>query len=834
MFVVLGVIIVITMLGFLGLNLAKHDNDEAGNVFNMKSQRIVAISGLNLAAARIQQKPTVTLAILKAFIADPTKSWVVISSSGDPVTVQSSEPDWFALSATPDQSAIKIQIIGLGSGLVNEGLPIYLRSLGRGRDGEVYEARGVYLARGLDYTNVYPTNGPTDAILARGGIENADAGLNVDGGIYSGGTGTTKLQAKGATASFSRVRIRGDLEIYSSAAAPVTVVGNSIIGGLLKIGGGGVAKFGANLVTGYAYSSSSALSHGVGPIDGSLEVAKSLYVWGVTSPSPINKDITVGENIWFRDMPLDFAGKMRVGKSGTSTINAWFDRGIQTNGAVVEVNGRMDVGSRKNSDDNKIGGWVTVRGDLNFYQTNAGEYSHIAINAGSLMAEQDLASYWSIATDNNAPSPSVPSYLSWSTNGAAPCLKVKGQSWLGNGIKNIDRNGSEDTAGMVFLGGVYLNRTSAASGGGQETFANGAARFQSSLVMNGSLASAFGSTAGKKRWFFIGTSTPSWSYNGAEAYKNTITNVTGTWRSTDVDFSAHPLDIVPAKETPPTLTSLGYSAAEQDLTLANNPASEVFVSRMGATYTNSEYENIYSKYKDACKLNEFVYASGATGTGDDYPPNASQLACIYNKEVATSGSFLWNKQYLVIKIANSGKNRFNNLNQLSSAQRILPAGVKIFWIIEIPRNINGCWYSGQRGSVQILQSSSKLTDFGWDGDFYGFIQLAGDYDYLRSYGSKFNLYGAIEISSTAFTGQSGSGIRINAGTGLNVFRNDAATQTVFSDIVGSFFSSDGVGTGTDKWIIRFNGDKSQTNSTKTSVLVLKDGWVQMERLGEYR
>ena len=853
MFVVLGVIVVVTMLGFLGMILANKDNDQAGNAYGLKSQRVVAVSGLNLAIARFQQVPTASLAALKAFLADPTKTWLVMSSSGDPVSVQSAEPDWFALGTGNDKSAVKIQILGIGSAMVDDGLPVYLRSLGRGRDGDVYETRGVYMLRGFAYASTYPTEGPTDGLLARGGLENVDAGVNLDGGIYSGGTGTTKLQTKGASASFSRVRVRGTLEIYGSPAAPTTVTGNSLVGGRLKITNtnswlttGTIAYFGGNLVIGYLEKTIGTAKYGgFGPIDGGLEVAKSFYVWGTSGPgdemfqpaSPINKDLTVGENLWVRDSGFKCAGRLTVGKHGATTSNVWFDKGVLfKEKATTDINGRVDIGSRGTNTDNQFGGWFSVQGDFNHYPTNVSGYPHMIINGGTIVVKKNFATTTSVSTDNNTVSndASLPQYLKdeegWASAADAPCLIVKGKSWLGNGIKFIDRQGAKDGAGLVFQGDAYLNRIA----GTHATFNNGAAAFKSSLTMNGDLDPHFGSVG--KKWFFpSGTASPSWSYKGNATQKNAIDGVTGVWRSGDADFSAHPADIVPVRTAPEAdLTKLGYSDAELKMDAKDNPASEVRLGYMVASgFEQAEYETIYAKYKTTCKLDElYDTASNTIKKGDDFPPSATQLACIYNNEVKTSGKYLWNKQYLVVKIANTAKNRFNNMNQLSAAQRVLPAGVKIFWRIDIGRDINGCWYSGQLGSVQILIASAKLVDFGWDGDFYGFIQFTGDYQFLKSNGKKFNLYGALEIADATKGGATGTGLRVNAGQGLNIYRHNAASQAVFSDIVGSFFSTDGVGSG--GWIIRFNGDRSKTNSTKTNVLTLKDGWVQVQRVGEYR
>jgi len=238
-----------------------------------------------------------------------------------------------------------------------------------------------------------------------------------------------------------------------------------------------------------------------------------------------------------------------------------------------------------------------------------------------------------------------------------------------------------------------------------------------------------------------------------------------------------------------------------------------------------DYNEVFKKYQSACNITD-------KKSGTLVPPTATELKCIYDKEVLNNGPLLWNKNYLVIRITDG--NRFNNLGQLSEVERHLFSGTKIFWIIECGLDVNSNWYSGAKGSIQIIEATGKLNQFGWSGDFYGFIRMSGDYNYIKAGGASFNLYGAIEVSDATKT----QGFRVNrdaGGAGLNIYRNDSyVTSTMFSDIAGNFFSSDGVGTGTDAWVIRFNGDRNKTNITKEMTLDVRDGWVQFERLGEFR
>lgn len=812
MFLVLGVIVAVTMLGVLGLMLAKRDNDSAGGTFGLISQRVVAVAGLQLAVARMQSQPIVTKDAINVFLADPTKNNIIFATSGTSPFSLSITSWWFPLASGSDQSAVQVKILGVGTTGVDGSFPIYLSSIGKGRDGESYEVRGVYKVRGLDYKNVYPTNGPTDGLLALNGLQDVNTGATIDGGIYSGKLNvTTKLQSGSSSCTFGRVRVAGDLQVYSG----VTVAGNSIVGGKLKVSGN--ATFQQNLVVGYAAGNAAGYGQaasygGFDAIDGSLTVNKSLYVFGTSSPEPINKDITVGGDFWMRDRTFNFGGHLIVGTSGTTTSTAWFQRGIYTTeNSKTEIFGRLNVGSSGWMNSHQFGGWVYVGSDLEVYNA-MGEYTHYAI-MGTNYVGGNLHTESSVVCGANATGASVPSSLSstWTSGGEAPCLNVEKKSVLDYGIKEVNREGSSSSAGLVFKGETYLKRTV----GGQEWFDH-PVRFEKTLSISGSLdAATFGSSS-KKAWFFPTSASPRlWSYNGPTGYENKITNGTGTRRIYDsiVDGTT----IVPTHTSLPTLTSLGYSADEQKLALADNPASEVRIDKLGIV---KDFEDLQTTYATAC------------GLSNDNPPTGSQLSCIYKKAVAVSGSpFVWNSRYLVVKIKNN-MTRFDHLSGLSVADRVLLSGTKIFWIVDGSTNVNSSWYSGQKGSIQILYCtpSGALNNFGWAGDFYGFIQIAGGYSQIGPpSGSEFNLYGAFEISN-----KTGNAITMNSGANLNIYRNDPATKEAFSDIAGSFFSSDGVGGTGDNWVLRFNGDRSLTNMSKTTKLDLKDGWIQLQRIGEYR
>lgn len=812
MMVVLGVLVLVSMIGFVALTMSGRDHANAGSLVDIKSQRMTAIAGLNLSISRMQFDANQTAAQIKEFTTNPTKKWLKFSAGTSTFTLTADEPDWFPLG--DDSSACKVMVLGVASAQIDNALPIQFLSRGRGRNGDVFEVKGTYLIRGLDYVLRFPTKGPTDGLLARGGLTNIDAAVNVDAGIYSGGTGVTKIQSSQSSCSFTRVRTRGDLEVYANA----TITGNSIVGGKLKIENGKTATFGNNLVVGYANQNSS--SGGIEAAgSGTLTVAKSLYIHGTAFPSPWNVNLTVGKDLWISNTRASFSGSVTVGTIANEG-NSWFDKGLSSkNGGTYIYNGRVDVGSAATG-DHTLEGWTYILKDLNLWK-NGGAYSRLQIFDGALYVNGSLASDGSLNSNNNSPSGTMPSVLSWATATDAPIIQVNGKSWLGNGIKMIDRN-----PGMVFKDEVHSRRATL-----QKTFANGYAEFWKPIHLNSSLDAAFG-TSGQAWRFAAGSAVAdrTWKYTGS-GFDGRILNGAGSGQtSDDANFNARRADIVPNRVDPPTISDLGYSQDELNIDLADNPATEVKTDRLYDKMGNKadlDYEAIRANYFKQSKC-------GFTLANKDAPPSATQLQCIYNDQIKTNGNLLWDSKFMIIRIA-SNATRFNNLSSDAitslAENRVLPSGVHIFWIIETGLNINAAWYSNVRGSIQIIEATALLNQFGWSGDFYGFIRMSGAVNYLKAGGPTFNLYGAMEIADE------NQSILVNSGafSGLNIYHNDLyVKETMYSDISGSFFSSAGVGTGTDKWIIRFNGDRDKSDIAKELFMDVVDGWIQFERIGEYR
>lgn len=826
MFVVLGGIILFSLLGFVGLKLSEKDAQNSGNLVDIKSQRLTAISGMNQAIARMERDPENTVLQLRAFLDDRSKSWLDFNDATKPIATSTSV-GWYELGS--DKSACKVEIIGIGA-RTSDGMTISFRSFGRGRSGDVFEIKAIYHMRGIDYRSVWPTKGPTDAILARGGLTDINAGVYTDAGIYSGNPNVeTKIQGNGVS-GFKKIRAAGNVNIRQSAgvAGDITIEDNSFIGGWLKVESGlSSVVFNKNLI----------VNGGLGPIDGSFEVKENFYLRGTNIPNPINQSITVGKMFWVKDAYFTMEGPLNVGSSANDGV-ALFDAGVQIKGNTTTINGSMHVGPV--SDYTTMSQWmglnsatITITRDLNFWK------SDLTTNAGSVIFQR--------ATATVGGNVYLAEELHQRESGS---LTIEGTSVLRKGIADINFVGTNPS--LVFKGKTWMQRFK------QRKF-KGVPEFHNELSLNGAISRCFagpgayapstGTCGGDqnlwKTWRFNSEAiNKNWSYTTDAALiatpdATTIANGNSpTVRNSDETYESLPSSFKIERPTPPTIQSLGYTEADTKLSLDDNPASEVNASNFpDAFYANADWDAIYSDYKNSCKLDGWNVDQQHARA-----PSAAQLYCIYKAEQLKgdqeSGGRLWNKEWLVIHIDDLLK--FKDIEKISTnftdADRVLPSPVKIFWIIDPSMTVDGHWYSGDLGSMQVVDARGTLTDFGWNGSFYGFIQFENGVSSIKT-GGPSTLFGAIEVKKGT------ENLLQNASNGaLRILRNDLATQDAFSSISGNFFASAGLrnyegSTFSIKAkgpILKFNGDKDATDLTLSTDLTLEDGWVQFERLGEFR
>ena len=99
MFVVLGLVVFFTMLGFMGLAMASKDSQVSGSLVDIKTKEEAAWGGLGLAVGTMQANPATTVAQLQQFIADSAVStsskhqW--FNFSGGSFTLLNTKPQSF-------------------------------------------------------------------------------------------------------------------------------------------------------------------------------------------------------------------------------------------------------------------------------------------------------------------------------------------------------------------------------------------------------------------------------------------------------------------------------------------------------------------------------------------------------------------------------------------------------------------------------------------------------------------------------------------------------------------------------------------------------------------
>lgn len=852
MFVVLGTIVLMTLLGYVGLQLASNDTSLSGSLVDIKSQRMTAIAGLNMAIARLEHSTagsSTTLGIINDFnaavAAGTPKQWLDFSGNAPAL---SATANWTTLaSGTDTRSACKVRILGVEAIGTGSSLKITLESTGRGRSGDEHTVVATYNIIGLYGTRVVTTNGPVNALMSTGEIGHIDAGVTMDAPIYTGG-GTLLLQGTAGTLTkFGQVRTKGN--VYIDGNSDVEIAENSIVDGFFRIGVvGHEARFLKNLVVGHAGCGGTCGGIlNIGGLDGNLKVNGWFYLYGTQTPNPINHDVAVGGMFYVADMPFVSNGNITVGTSASDTGKAWFPKGIKFNGGSsnqnVNVYGRMDVGNATSITTptnipmtaNQFSGVVYVKKNLNVYGT-----SPVFLTTTNVKVDGNAAFAGALSCNNSR------------VDGTKPALDVTGQTYLGGGISDIDGT-SSTVPGMLFRDQVYLVAN------GQKTFVNSFARFMKPLTISGTLDVGFGLPAGyycsgsncvnfgnTKRWDMAGTvaSDKTWTYSKTQnpdpaasygmnypSFDTRIDNGTYvTTIPTSTITSTFPLP------TLKTLDELGYSAADQNLEPSSNLASGIFLDTLYRKFpnlaTNASWKTIKDRYSSICS--DLVDAGGA--------PTGNGLKCIYDnekgKDPAVDG-LLWNNEYLVIRITTSDDyllfQNFGQSGKYDITKRVIPSGVKILWDIRKDFTVNNVWYSGEdKTAVQVLVSQSALMDFGWSNNFYGFIQfqVTGNSMRLRA-GTNSVLYGSMEFSQSTSSVMQNARRDASVPEPLTILRNNDNAKSAIADIVANFSIPQATtAKGLDGPVILFNGDHSIPSSSIT--LGAWSQKVQFQLVGEFR
>jgi len=191
MLVVLSIVVIISMLGFMGIEMAGRDTQVSGTYLDISSRDEAALSGMKLAVARLSANATRTVAQLQNFVADSSRAlsathqYLVLSQAA--CSLQVADPGFFALGSNGDLSAAKVQVVSvdLGSSTTGStggaGMRMTLNSTGRGRNGDLVSVVSTYQILGVDIPSTASATAPAlgYAVYINGALSNTNFGANV-------------------------------------------------------------------------------------------------------------------------------------------------------------------------------------------------------------------------------------------------------------------------------------------------------------------------------------------------------------------------------------------------------------------------------------------------------------------------------------------------------------------------------------------------------------------------------------------------------------------------------------------------------------------------------
>lgn len=776
MFVVLGTILLVTLLGFAGLALSKADVSDAGTVLDMKSRDQAAWAGLNVALARMQSNPTTTAAQLSLFLQDVAanvaetdrRDQFSFTATGFTLQPASSPPDWFPIvdsaTAANDESAVRTRILSLDVGALdplglvqNNGIVVTLQSIGRGRNGHTQTVVGSYRMLGITLSQaVNPVLAATitNAMYLSGNLENTNIGNNFQGDVYVGGS--VSLNAGASQTVNGRFRVNGSF----SSNATLTVTQNSWIGGSITTNSGAPMTFQENLGIGMGFKQMNA----------PLTVGKSLNVYGDTALGSWNGGATlrVGRQFFLRNQHAQIQGKVVVGG------NAFLWNSLYLRGSVSDsFHGYTEI--RGNTHDNLIQDSLRwFGGDLNMLTPRP-----IRVENVSLLDAAENAYFGGAVNVVNG-------------NGQ---IRVGTSATFNSGIAGISPSRSD----AIRIGeAMYLNAVA------QNSF-NGGVSVRNLLQMKGSLDASFSQNAGNSQWSLDSTGSRTWSYQGTAVaggqdprVRNSLLNNTD---AKDALASAIPSIIVPPAGQPYGLTNayIGMTAIDTMTSLSANPPDTFVVSATKSPSVDS------AKVRVTAAL-----CAAATASSDNW------TAADFNKVYAylSSQDKLLNGYMVLLIDSLASVGNFN-----------APGGTftgKAVFIIAKSITVNGNWpASATSSAIQVVyvRGSGAMSGFGSPGDIYGMIYYENNPGSVtQQWGTGSKLYGSMQFANGgSYTGNTGS---------LTI----ALDQNVFADIStnlpGSLRAANGA-----------NGAPAlqiQTNPTQLQAVNGASTRIQFLRLNEFR
>ncbi|MEN9353579.1 MAG: hypothetical protein RL318_904 [Fibrobacterota bacterium] len=721
-FIVLAVVVIASMLGYMGLTLASSDAKLAGGVMDARSRDAAGRSGMQLALKAFVDNPTNAATQLNLFVADSGLAVVAahqwFNFNNSPVTLDVNDPGWYAIDSGGNQSAVKVRIVsidmGSSSGAPGDGVKVTFECTARGRSGDQITLASTYRALGLQIP-VVSANVPTNnfALYLNGALANSNMGNEITGNVYI--NGDTHLNG---SATFN---ITGKLRVYGnfSSNAPVSATENSVIRGDIKVNSGAPMTFSKNLVI-----------TGGTDMNASLSVGHNLEIRGSNGGAWNTGTLSVGGQLWIKTECKDIGGKVLV------TGNAFFDECLRLTGSG-NILKDVYVGRNGGNRDDYIKNTTTVSGKLGSWHTSTPTWT------GWGWYTPVFAFY--SATTTVTGSALFKNSVEQKSGKAEFNSKV--QFW--NGIGYIETN-----AGITVAGEAFLRNSNA-----QQTFNNGYASFGSDLTMIGDIHDHFGDWG--KKWLMT-DATKTWKYEATSALGTPDPRVTGYASTNAAAWNAKGSLPLPGE------LFIALTPVEPTETGPENPYP----------YTSKDLDLSSLKTWNKPQTSDINAISGII---DLTAANLDSANAQHDNLAAADFQKIWNKfkradGWAVLRIGAT-----SSIGSLNT-----PGGTfsgKALWIIEKSVNVNGKWPGSATSSdLQFLwtRGSGSLGNFGSPGNFAGYIRFDNAFVGQMSWGNG----GTINDTLAGAIHFAGGGSSVT-GNGCNtlVIKND---QAVFDAIAQAF------------------------------------------------
>lgn len=772
MFFVLAVIVVVTMLGFLGLSMADKDAAGAGANINARTQENAAYSGLSLALDRMAQDGGLTASQLQAFISDSSAAAGSVHQWFDftqlpfrLVTAPPTDPYPIAVGGTTNAS-VRVRIlsmdIGTASGAPSDGIKITLESSGAGRSGDPLTTVATYRLLGIDVgMSIHvPTNStPANAFNLRGSVNASNIGQDINGSVYVGGD--FMVNASAPWAVHGRFRVAGDVSLDGN----ITVDSNTFIGGSLMINSATV-QFRKNLVISNGFKA--------GMLQGTLQVDSNLTVYGDGTNNFDNYTgrLIVGGQLNIPDATLKIPeGGVSVGQNAY-VASTW----CGNNASRLEVQGNLEITGAGSALPTNVLCSLYVAGSMGVRNATGStryknSYRHRVLGGLYQLGPMDI-------------------------DGSGRIM-VGGTAGLDGGISAFGSGTDTHSVGNLWV-----------KGSNQKT-ENKRFRVDGDLVMKGTLYNfpPWSQHFGKfYRWHratpggtFVmtrafGPDTASAGINLDSITKKFATRIT---RSTDTSlvFSS----AIDAFVGPRSLSTIGYTQNDTLVKPADNERDSI-------RFTADQSPAIFSKqlvYKNSlCSL--------ALGTSCPTQPYGKTFNRLH--AWADSLGYTFNG-YLVLVFNDSAIIP----SQLKDDTTKFKGKMLFVWDIDTKLSVNGDWpASADSNAIQVVYFKQGAPEnFGSQGDIYGYIHLENGSMSTSEWstgGSK--IHGALYVGGTGgYTGNTG---KLNLDLDPRVFTDLNTNLPNLLKFGGA------------------QGSSSPPIIRSTRTLVFRQSGVQFVPLGEYR